>query len=361
MAQPTITIGETVSSGSDLFVEYSDDFSVGYVTPFIPFNGTDWAVSGGVLHCVGGGGSSVIAPMRNFTDFTLQADVNNEGSSYSQVGLTFRVQDIDNYSFCDIDANGPSGKDFRVGQRVDGTWTIVYFTCAVSDSVTYDMKVVAVGSTISFYLDDVLLGTVEDTELLYGGLGLKSLRGTPTGWIDNLNYSGTYTVPTDNAVIAFDDGTNVVNTGGSGYNRLTGSVGYECTQSGWVNQIYLETSGMEATQDFTNTDMGVYHNSANEMATYRLMATSTAKGVSDGNGNHVYQVVNTTGGNYAFKNPTRLYAFVVSNFDSSWAAYGIYESGRTISNTSADEVLPTGTWNPTYLRVSNYYFNAWVE
>lgn len=134
----------------------------------------------------------------SFSDFALEVDVvQRTGPPESSFGTIFRIQDNQEFYRFDITGNGLFIIERHNG---DGTWTRLIADWTPSPAlnqglnVTNRLKVLAVGSSLAFYANDVLLIQLNDTTLSGGQIGFDA--GTFGG--------GNLQVTFDNLDIAID-------------------------------------------------------------------------------------------------------------------------------------------------------------
>lgn len=115
---------------------------------------------------------------RVFEDFVLEVDAwQRAGAPESSYGVLFRLQEDKQFYRFDITGNGL----FIVERRhADGTWTRLVPewtpTSALNQglNVANRLKIIAAGSTLTFYANDVLLTQVVDEGLSAGGIALDA-------------------------------------------------------------------------------------------------------------------------------------------------------------------------------------------
>ncbi len=107
-------------------------------------------------------------------DFNV-VSFNGSSSSY-MAGLCLRVQDADNFYMVGLRSN-TGGIQLR-GIGVDGGNLAQSEYEEGVEGVWYHLKVEAVGSTITAYLDDVLMFTYPDATIQSGGIGLCTVRAS---------------------------------------------------------------------------------------------------------------------------------------------------------------------------------------
>jgi hypothetical protein len=118
-----------------------------------------------------------------FTDFLLEVDAwQRSGSSESSYGVLFRMQD--NLQFYRFEVTG-TGLFMVERRNADGSWTRLVPewtpTAALNKglNVPNRLKIVAIGSDLAFYVNDILLTQVTDDLYQSGTIGLDA--GTFSG------------------------------------------------------------------------------------------------------------------------------------------------------------------------------------
>lgn len=119
-----------------------------------------------------------VAGAMSWRDVIVEADVlirsfNGSSSSY-MAGLCVRVQDAENFYLIGIRSN-----DGRLGLRryADGATNLIQSELEEGTTgVWYRLRVEAVGSTITAYLDEQLMFSQTDDDLASGGIGLCTVR-----------------------------------------------------------------------------------------------------------------------------------------------------------------------------------------
>lgn len=113
-----------------------------------------------------------------FSDFALEVDVvQRSGPPESSFGTLFRMQDNQEFYRFDITGNGL----FMIERHnSDGTWTRLVPDWTPSPAlnqglnVTNRLKVLAAGSSLAFYANDVLLTQLNDSTLSGGRIGFDA-------------------------------------------------------------------------------------------------------------------------------------------------------------------------------------------
>lgn len=118
-----------------------------------------------------------------FSDFVLEVDLwQRSGSSESSFGVLFRMQDNQQFYRFEVTGTGL----FVIERRdADGTWTRLIPewtpTPALNKglNVPNRLKIIAAGSDMTFYVNDILLTQVKDDRYTSGMIGLDA--GTFSG------------------------------------------------------------------------------------------------------------------------------------------------------------------------------------
>ncbi len=162
-----------------------------YQDAFIPAQTGNWFLEGDDL-----GGSGIVneqlvinvktpntvqfATLRDqtFSDFVLEVDAHqNSGTPDSSYGVLFRMQDNDQFYRFEITGDG----HFILERRnADGTWTRLSSDWTTSAAINQGLnavnrlKVIASGSLITVYANDVLLQEATDATYASGTIGLDA-------------------------------------------------------------------------------------------------------------------------------------------------------------------------------------------
>lgn len=115
---------------------------------------------------------------RLFSDFVLEVDAwQRAGPPESSYGVLFRLQDDGRFYRFDITSNGL----FMIERRnADGTWARLIpewtATAAINQglNVANRLKVIAAGSEMAFYVNDILLIQLSDPTLTEGRIALDA-------------------------------------------------------------------------------------------------------------------------------------------------------------------------------------------
>lgn len=158
---------------------YSDDFNDGDANGWTTYGGT-WAVQSGQYGAQVGDGVKSIANGTNFTDFTYEADVTvGSGTSNTNAGVIFRVSnpsvgaDAYNGYYVGISADG----DFIQLGKAGNNWTELNRTSMTIDpNIKYHMKIVASGTSIKVYVNDMNTPKISITDSTYtsGAIGVRA-------------------------------------------------------------------------------------------------------------------------------------------------------------------------------------------
>lgn len=113
-----------------------------------------------------------------FTDFDLSVEaIMLEGDRRSSYGLLFRMQDINQFYRFEITADGLFIIERRNG---DSSWTRLVDDWTPSPAinqglaVTNQLRIIAIGPTLSFYVNGNLLQTVQDSQFRSGTIALDA-------------------------------------------------------------------------------------------------------------------------------------------------------------------------------------------
>lgn len=135
---------------------------------------------------------------RTFGDFALEVDVwQRSGAAESSYGILFRMEN--GQQFYRFDITG-SGQFIIERHESDGTWTRLIpewtSTTALNQglNVANRLKIIAAGSNLTFYANDILLAELTDPSFSSGAIAFDA--GTFGGSnlqvsFDNLNVTGT--------------------------------------------------------------------------------------------------------------------------------------------------------------------------
>ncbi len=127
---------------------------------------------------------------RDVADFEIEVEAKLEdGATENSYGLLFRFQDRENFYRFDISGDGY----YLLSKFVNGQWTtLIDWTESEyidREDAANTLKVAAFGSTISLWVNDHFLASVEDDSLSHGNFGFfASTFGEPYMWTsyDNL-------------------------------------------------------------------------------------------------------------------------------------------------------------------------------
>ena len=113
-----------------------------------------------------------------FSDFDLSVDARIlEGDIRSSFGILFRVQDPNQFYRFEITGDGLSLVERR---NADGSWTRLVddwtATPAINPGVgvTNQLRIIAVGPTLSFYVNGILLHRLQDGQYKAGAIALDA-------------------------------------------------------------------------------------------------------------------------------------------------------------------------------------------
>ncbi|HEX2925565.1 MAG TPA: family 16 glycoside hydrolase [Ruminiclostridium sp.] len=155
---------------------FSDDFSDGTYNKWTTYGGS-WSVTAGELHVGSGAGYKAIAKNTDFADLSYEADLKITGGT-GDAGVLFRVSSAtvggDNVVGYYAGIN-PGNKSVILG-RMNNSWTQLTSTkMDIAVNTTYHMKVVAFGSMIKVYVDDMTNPVISyiDNTYTHGAVGLR--------------------------------------------------------------------------------------------------------------------------------------------------------------------------------------------
>jgi hypothetical protein len=160
---------------------FSDDFNDGNAVGWTNYGGT-WAVQSGEYSVEAGSGVKSIANGTNFSNFTYEADIKvSSGTGNTNGGLLFRTANpgvgVDAYQgyYVGISANG----DFIQLGKANNNWTeLSKVTMPIDADVTYHLKVIAAGSSIKIYVNDMVTPkiNINDTSFTSGAIGVRTFN-----------------------------------------------------------------------------------------------------------------------------------------------------------------------------------------
>jgi hypothetical protein len=185
--------------------------------------------------------TEVTYPYDTFSDFTAEVDVRFAADvDYTLGGLLFRWQDEENYYGFLVWNDGRYG----LFKRVDGEFEeLLSGSTAYLDSVVSAnrLKVVVVGDSISLYVNDQHVNSLNDSSFQEGRVGLHATvhSETPVStqvYFDNLLVSG----PEETSAVIFEDDFSDPSSGWPIEEYAYGSVGYvAATGAGEAVEIYI--------------------------------------------------------------------------------------------------------------------------
>jgi hypothetical protein len=153
---------------------FADDFNDGNATGWHTYGGT-WSVVNGQLSVGAHAGAKALAFGSLYSNFTYDADITPGASG--NPGLLFRASrlavGVDAYHgyFAGIDGN-----QVLLG-KADGTWTTLAVVALPSTSSTSrHLRVVAVGSSLKVYVDDLVTPKISVTDATHvsGAIGVRT-------------------------------------------------------------------------------------------------------------------------------------------------------------------------------------------
>lgn len=166
--------------------ELKDDFNDGNANGWTNYGGV-WKVEDGKYKALPDSGAKSLADNTNFYDFTYEADISiDKCTDDHNAGVIFRINGPgvgpDNYSgyYAGIGKTYISEHAGKTGitlGKADGSWTLLDFVpYVIEQGKTYRMKVVADGSNIKVYIDDILVVEKVDTSFKNGAIGFRTWK-----------------------------------------------------------------------------------------------------------------------------------------------------------------------------------------
>ncbi|SEU38697.1 Lysophospholipase L1 [Stigmatella erecta] len=157
-------------------VPFSDDFNDGNANGWAVYGGS-WAVSGNQLAVAAHPGAKALASGVLFSNGTLDADITLGAAG--NAGLMFRASRLDT----GVDAYQGYFAGFDQGQvflgRADHNWvTVASVPTLLAPQVAHHVRVVAVGSNLKVYVDDMATPKLNVTDTTYtsGGVGVRTYQ-----------------------------------------------------------------------------------------------------------------------------------------------------------------------------------------
>ncbi|UCG63506.1 MAG: hypothetical protein JSW12_12540, partial [Deltaproteobacteria bacterium] len=201
---------------------FSDDFTDGVITGWANLSGSAMVESGGVFWT---GGPNINTHYKvdsdsGWTDYTLTVDVKGVDNDIS--GITFRVQDSNNYYIFRQGFGDNDGWNLRIQKVVGGSATDLatainnYGTNPgqVSSLTTYyQFKVVLSGTSIQCYIDNVLKFDITDSTYASGTVGVW-LSSQDSSEFDNVvvTDSSSNSAPNPPTIDTFNTGSCTTDT-----------------------------------------------------------------------------------------------------------------------------------------------------
>ena len=158
-------------------------------TPTLPFtdnfaNLSHWTFVDGTWTLISGGvqgtGSAssealMYAGSSSWTDYQITAGVTVPAGQFA--GIVFRYTDSNNYYWAGI---GDWGNQYGISKVVGGVYSEIVGsgTASSNGAGTYTLEVVAQGSTITLYVNNVLVLTTTDATFASGAIGLRTYQTT---------------------------------------------------------------------------------------------------------------------------------------------------------------------------------------
>jgi hypothetical protein len=168
---------------------FFEDFDYGEAPNWVDDGSGTWSIEDFALKMTGSSPASgtVRTSIYNedFDDFTYQVDtVRTQGSVSDSQGMMFRGDGTDQNTYVfNISGDGY----YLIYKRVNGssTWLVPEWTSSSAICQGYDvwntLKVVCSGSTMEFYINDILVESLVDSEFSSGKVGVKA---------DDVSYEG---------------------------------------------------------------------------------------------------------------------------------------------------------------------------
>ncbi|MDC0707231.1 AbfB domain-containing protein [Stigmatella sp. ncwal1] len=155
---------------------FSDDFNDGNANGWSVYGGS-WAVSGSQLTVAAHPGAKAIPAGVLFSNGTLDADITLGAAG--NAGLMFRASRLETGT----DAYQGYFAGFEQGQvflgKADNNWTTIASVAAsLAANTVHHVRVVAVGSTLSVYVDDMVTPKITATDASYasGTIGVRTYQ-----------------------------------------------------------------------------------------------------------------------------------------------------------------------------------------
>ena len=248
----TVTVRAGVSTGpAATLVVLNEDFDDGDVTAWTVYDG-NWSVTEGAYGVNGGGDRKAVAAEVDVADFVLEAEVRVKSTS-GDAGVVFRVNDpgtgTDNYKgyYVGVDSNS----SLVFGKADAGRWQeLDRVDLAFTLSRWYRLKVVASGSSIRVYVDEVLKIDATDGSYDRGAIGLRTWRAE-ADW-DNVTVSKI--VEEDSVGFRVSAADAQIDEGGASTVTVATANGETFAEA---QRIALSVSGSASTADYELASTGL--------------------------------------------------------------------------------------------------------
>jgi lysophospholipase L1-like esterase len=163
---------------------FTDDFTDGNANGWLTYGGA-WSVTNGKLTVAANPGAKAVAYGPQFSNFIYDADV-TVGTT-GNAGLVFRASRpaIGPDAYQGYYA-GINGNTVALG-RANGTWTLLSAVAIPTSSTPRHLRVVAAGSSLKVYVDDMVTPRISVTDGTYvsGAVGVRTFDAQAT--FDNLS------------------------------------------------------------------------------------------------------------------------------------------------------------------------------
>jgi parallel beta-helix repeat protein len=163
----------------EVFNQLADDFSDANAVGWNTYDGT-WAVESYQYSVEASAGAKSVASGTRFANFTYEADTMvSSAVSGANGGLIFRVSNpsigYDAYNGYYVGLY--PGNDLVVLGKANGSWTqLTSAAMAITPDVTYRIKIVAIGTSLKVYVNDMVTPklTYSDSTYASGMIGLRT-------------------------------------------------------------------------------------------------------------------------------------------------------------------------------------------
>ncbi|MDF2988979.1 MAG: hypothetical protein K0R50_4489, partial [Eubacterium sp.] len=178
-----------------LSATFSDDFSSGNYDKWTPYGGT-WSVSNNTLQVNSGQGYKVIAKNTEFSNVSYEADLKIT-SGTGDAGVLFRVTgaSVGGDNVVGYYAGINAGGDAVILGKMNNNWNeLTRVSKTIDINKTYHMKVVAYGTLIKVFVDDMATPVISfnDNTYTHGAIGVRIYNSVVA--FGNI-HAETYTAP----------------------------------------------------------------------------------------------------------------------------------------------------------------------